>query len=633
MVNHRRGRKKSHVYAGPPDGTSRSHNNSSLDLKHTYAYVTRTGRSMIRGDVQRRYREPGYKPQFFDSRTRSGPAKQSYKKTNVKYTNIKTQQEKHNRNTTDYRHKYQQNDRKESDDPDFRIKTRVIHTIIKAVHHLKNVSTTEPPVTIDRLTRSLSTIIKPAAPNTDTQTLIEGNAKNWAFTTMLILRDHYTLTVETELDKLTKLSAGDWGGPFEIASSWAKRNLGRRLQFDTLEQVEALLVERLTDLQPITPNTGVDEQPRQTEVERRTAIVAARPPPQPPAATLTTRAQIHTRKQGHNSMTRGTGALSQPPDPHTHKTTTVTTTEILGGEDPETEVEGEEEEDYISPTPIQPQQPLPKPQRAKRTPRRKSEHHTTSTDNPCVAQGEDILLDLSSDELETLLEEDRLRTPRTGRLLPMDTPLAPNTVRRMETAVQSQINLGPKRQDHTPPTPETPTRKPTRHLNTRNKLQDWGLSVGKKWLIMGDSNVARVPPFTAADLQIDSYPGATFRHAEAILTRATSSVTVETVILSFGLNNRSQKVKQTTIKQLQAAVKTAKLRFPQAEVWVPQINYSRALPLKDQNNLLHLNAYITKNCRYIPELPMRIFKTETDKIHWTKPTARRMLQHWFDYVK
>eukprot|EP00064_Thunnus_orientalis_P023971 superscaffoldBa00009667_g24236 len=243
---------------------------------------------------------------------------------------------------------------------------------------------------------------------------------------------------------------------------------------------------------------------------------------------------------GHNSMTRGTGAPSQPPDPHTYKTTTVTTTGILEGEGSE----AEEEEDYVSPTPIQPHQTPPKPQRARRAPWGKLEHHTTATGNPCVAQGDDILLDLSLDELETLLEEDQLGTPHTGRLLPMDTPLAPHTIRRMETAVQSQINLGPRRQDHTPPTPETPTRKPTKHLNTYNKMQNWGLSVGKKWLIMGDSNVARVPPFTAADLQIDSYPGATFRHAEAILTRATSSVTVETVIVSFGLNNSSQNVKQ-----------------------------------------------------------------------------------------
>eukprot|EP00064_Thunnus_orientalis_P023524 superscaffoldBa00008982_g23770 len=205
VVNHRRGCKKSHVYAGPPDETSRSRNNSSLDPKHTYAYVTRTGRSMIRGYVQHHYREPGYKPKFFDSRTQPGPAKQSYKNTNMKYTN-----------------------------------------------------------------------------------------------------------------KLTKLPAGDWRSPFEVASSWAERNLGRRLKFDTLEQVEALLIDRLADLQPITPNTVVDGQPRQTEVERPAATAAARPPPPSLAAPLTTQAQIHTRKQGQQQHDTGDrGPLTAPRPPHT----------------------------------------------------------------------------------------------------------------------------------------------------------------------------------------------------------------------------------------------------------------------------------------------------------------------------
>ena len=491
-------------------------------------------------------------------------------------------------------------------------------------------STTEPPVTIERMTRNLSTIIKPAAPNTDTQTLIEGNAKNWAFTTMLILRDHHTLTMETEVDKLTKLSSEDWHGPFEVASAWARRNLGRRLKDETLEQVEALLIARLSDLQPPTRDADRDSPPQGTDTGHQAATSGTRPPPQPRAALKKTQAQIHSPKQGHNNITSGTGALSQPPTPPAHTTTKMAITMTLEEEVSEAE---EEEGSHVSPTPSQPHKTPPKPQRAKRAPLGRVEHHTTSSGNPAVAQGDDSLLDLSSDELEALLEDDRPGTPHTGRLLPIDTPLAPRTIKRMEAAVQSQINLEPRGQKHTPATPETPTRKPTRHLSTQNKMQDWSLSVGKKWLIMGDSNLARVPPFTASNLQIDSYPGATFRHAGAILTRATSSVTVETVILSFGLNNRAQNVKQTTIKQLQAAVKTAKLRFPQAVVWVPEINYSRSLPLKDQSNLLHLNAYITKNCRYIPELPMRVFKTEADKIHWSKPTARRMLQHWFDYVK
>ena len=154
----------------------------------------------------------------------------------------------------------------------------------------------------------------------------------------------------------------------------------------------------------------------------------------------------------------------------------------------------------------------------------------------------------------------------------------------------------------------------------------------KKLLIMGDSNLARLPPFTIDNLQIDSYPGATFRHAEAIIKKATSSTVVEKVILSFGLNNRSNKVKQTTVKQLQAAVRAAKLRFPQAAIWIPVINYSHFLPHNEQKHLVHLNDYITQNLKHIPQLPSVSFWTEKDNVHWTKSTAKLMLQHWCEQV-
>lgn len=107
---------------------------------------------------------------------------------------------------------------------------------------------------------------------------------------------------------------------------------------------------------------------------------------------------------------------------------------------------------------------------------------------------------------------------------------------------------------------------------------------------------------------------------------------MESVILAFGLNNRSQRVKQTTVKQLQAAVRAAKIRFPQAEIWVPVINFSTTLPPSEQRTLLDLNEYITKNYKHIPQLPRGVFETERDKIHWTRPTAKHMLQHWYDQL-
>lgn len=88
----------------------------------------------------------------------------------------------------------------------------------------------------------------------------------------------------------------------------------------------------------------------------------------------------------------------------------------------------------------------------------------------------------------------------------------------------------------------------------------WDLVISKK---MGDyGGLERVQIFTQPDLQIDSFPGATFRHAEAMLAKTAVSSTVEKLVLSFGLNNRAQKPDQTSIPQLQQAVRMAQIAFP-----------------------------------------------------------------------
>ncbi len=55
--------------------------------------------------------------------------------------------------------------------------------------------------------------------------------------------------------------------------------------------------------------------------------------------------------------------------------------------------------------------------------------------------------------------------------------------------------------------------RPYRHINTDRKQMDWSLNLKKKYIIIGDSNVSRIPAFNIPDLQIDSFPGAKFQHA------------------------------------------------------------------------------------------------------------------------
>ncbi|XP_061667164.1 uncharacterized protein LOC133496045 [Syngnathoides biaculeatus] len=163
----------------------------------------------------------------------------------------------------------------------------------------------------------------------------------------------------------------------------------------------------------------------------------------------------------------------------------------------------------------------------------------------------------------------------------------------------------------------------TRHANTQRKIRDWKLEVRKKHLVIGDSNLSSIPPHGNSDLQIDCYPGGHFRHGQALMEKAwmTENVVVEKVILSFGINSRSNKCKETTIKNLQAAIRTAKKKFPYAEVWVPLINFSENLPEEEKENLTALNNHIERNMQHLPPLPPSRFRVRADDIHWTTGTG------------
>ncbi|XP_055017975.1 kinesin heavy chain-like [Boleophthalmus pectinirostris] len=74
-------------------------------------------------------------------------------------------------------------------------------------------------------------------------------------------------------------------------------------------------------------------------------------------------------------------------------------------------------------------------------------------------------------------------------------------------------------------------------------MVDWALTV-KRFLIIGDSNLSRILSHDVEDLQIDSFPGANFRHAQAILDKCIAFTKVEKLVLAFGLNCRGQKARK-----------------------------------------------------------------------------------------
>ncbi|XP_072232741.1 uncharacterized protein [Leuresthes tenuis] len=106
------------------------------------------------------------------------------------------------------------------------------------------------PPSLMNMSQRLAHFIKPAIPNAKRQALIQANADNWARTTRLILLDHYDGIIDEETERLSQFPIQDWCAPFEIASSWARRNLGHRLEEGTLDHARSIIVAKLAHFSP-----------------------------------------------------------------------------------------------------------------------------------------------------------------------------------------------------------------------------------------------------------------------------------------------------------------------------------------------------------------------------------------------
>uniref|UniRef100_A0A0F8AD58 Uncharacterized protein n=1 Tax=Larimichthys crocea TaxID=215358 RepID=A0A0F8AD58_LARCR len=665
----------------------------------TYASVVRGRGRQGSYPQHHHYVEHGYRPQFFVPGGRRAPTKQhprniinrnthytthrtgtNTRKENytTQRTGINTRRENHTTQRTGINTRREKREGKpvekktQSSDPNFGIKVRMMHKVIKMAHHLRNVLPQKPPPpSIRKFTENLTTIIKPASPNEETRLLIEGNAKNWELTTMMILRDHYTDSMEMGLDALRGLGEGEWREPFQIATVWAKRNLGKRLQSETLEHVEALMAGHLDPTTEEEDGTGPDGGPPPPP-----------PPPPPPAMgkqktkTVTKRVSKMKRDTNRgNSELKGRGethtepqdlpslivpetptnsplpvqALERPRAP-TLVTTATMTVETGGWSPPQEENLIDIADPLISQVPPPHLTPTilphssPKPQRVRRTDVSVPDSLEKQTENlpevspavldapvPTAATPSPIVAHMS-DSITVLSEEEGLDPAQGSPEVVPPTQATPAKLRSLRRATQRRLTLRP-RPVAKPTTPESTIHRPKRHISTKHKTQDWVLSMGKRFAIIGDSNLSRMPPFECQELQIDSYPGATLAHAKVLIENATTSARVEKIILSFGINNRRATNKTVLTQQLLATMEAAEKKFPLAEIWVPLINFSPHLPLQEKSCLTHLNNKMQQRCLIIPKLDSKLFSTNKDNIHWSTQTARSMLEHWSSYVK
>lgn len=491
---------------------------------------------------------------------------------------------------------------------------------------------------IARMVDTLASMIKPAAPSQQTMELIEGNARNWGHTTCIILMEHYEANLEDFLGDIMDAPTTEWKEAFKVASRWARRNFPRMTQ-DVLDHAEAAIIAKLAGGKIGLPESVI--APPQNTVKALNLKPSEEPdPPRSPPRLVTStqppQQQQPRAKEKKNLVSVATNttrdldwwlAPSVDQSPRKQRDTSrdarTTVQDTHRADSPP-----QRQECLIDLDPVLAQDP------------QRLHPHTWEDfeDSEVLRAPVRTASQLELEALFDLLLEDEKREEaeaEAARLAappaPQDSDQASDLPVQQEEFVDEDEDLFESSFDYSIG-PEVPGFHVNRHRTVVNKMVDWNLDVKKKWLFLGDSNLSRFPSFVNQDLQVESFPGAHFRHAESLIRRARvqPNLVVEKVVLSFGINSRANRPKETTIKSLQAAIRATKNKFPYAQYWIVLVNFSSTLDEREKQNLLVLNGHVHRNMNYIPLLPDEKFETESDGVHWTAGTARAMWAHWIE---
>ena len=181
------------------------------------------------------------------------------------------------------------------------------------------------------------------------------------------------------------------------------------------------------------------------------------------------------------------------------------------------------------------------------------------------------------------------------------------------------------------PRPNKTTFKITRHDPTEHKVRDWTIHSIQPVVFIGDSNLGRILPHTHIDVQIDSYPGADFSHITQILDKSPIYPDTQHVVLALGFNNREQgHVRAADL--FDALLQKAIEHYPQANIHIPAIHFSRYLSRPQQDTLRFLNGYFEDHCPHILYGTYPIHYT-SDNLHWTPLSATEIFEAWMEQIR
>lgn len=226
-------------------------------------------------------------------------------------------------------------------------------------------------------------------------------------------------------------------------------------------------------------------------------------------------------------------------------------------------------------------------------------------------------------------------TPRNNPFIRLR-PLSPIVQIANNTPLQTPTQGPPLKKRYltfTDLEPLTTTSLANYHPHHGNKQDNWSLKVERKIIIMGDSNIGRLPHIPQDHIQTDCFPGAKINHAVKIINQTPVEPKVTTVILSFGLNDKETSNFNLIKNSIETLLTVAEKKFPNAVIYMPLINYSNHLPPQTQKNIDMINDIMKSKNFFIPKLDRPLFKTTPDNIHWTQDTAKAIRKYWLDFLE
>ena len=171
----------------------------------------------------------------------------------------------------------------------------------------------------------------------------------------------------------------------------------------------------------------------------------------------------------------------------------------------------------------------------------------------------------------------------------------------------------------------------TRFIRHNRATTHWTIPpLEKDTIIIGDSNLSHLKNVPDS-FQVLSYSGANFDHIRTLLANYPNSYPQpKRIIFSVGINNRNQNPAASSIPTLRKMILKAHSIFPDTHLYFVTINFSNSLPTNAKKTIKSINSQLFSipNCSIIPPLPLSLFSTVSDNIHWTSETASVLLNHW-----